>query len=279
MRVAIRTDFLGNDTDRIAEYASKLAVRDVCSFPEARECYDDAGSVELERLQRYQKRFLENGLAVRLLTETIDGEIVASAGSAETKAKALCRTIEAMGKGGVDALFLLLNIPASEDARAREGQWKHLIQVYRQIVPPAEEAGVRIASHGHQWSRFLVWNYDGMSRVLEAVPSEYNGVTFCTGCYQLAGDDLYQTIRRFGARISFVHARDVIRRPDGFEEVLFGQGEVDIFGVLKQLQHIGYDGLVCPEHLPKIGYEPYEDISTAWGLGYLVSAMSALEGV
>jgi sugar phosphate isomerase/epimerase len=278
VRVAIRTDFLGNDIDRIAEYASVLAVRDVCSFPEARECYDDTGSVEMVRLQRYQSRFLENGLAVRLLTETIDGEVVTSVDSAEIKAKALCRTIETMGKAGVDALFLLLNIPASEDVRAREDQWEHLIQVYREIVPCAEEAGVRIATHGHQFTQFLVWDYDGMSRILEAVPSEYNGVTFCTGCYQLAGDDLYETIRRFGSRIFFVHVRDVIRKPDGFEEVLFGQGEVDVFGVLKQLRDIGYDGLVCPEHLPRVSYESYEEISAAWGLGYLVSAISRLEG-
>jgi len=277
MKVAIRTDFCGNDIDRVSEYASKLGIGDIWAFPEVKECYNEAGHMEVERLKRYQKGFDERGLDLRLLTEIIDEDAVLSTGSAETKAKALCQTIDAMGKVGIDTLFLLVGILSSKGRHVCEERWRHLIEIYEEIVPGAEEAGVRIANHGHQVASYLIWNYDGMNRLLEAVPSDYNGVTFCTGCYQLAGDNIYDSIRRFGGKIFFVHARDVIRKPDGFDEVIFGRGEVDIFRILKQLQHISYQGLVCPEHLPKIDYEPYEEITIAWGLGYLVSALSTLQ--
>ncbi len=277
MKVALRTDVCGNDIHRVVEYASKLGIQDIWAFPEVEECYNEAGCIELERLKRYQKGFNDSGLELRILSETISEDAVLSPQGAEAKAKALCNTIEAMGKAGVDMLFLFLGIPSSEDEDTREEKWKHLIELYQEIVPCAEESGVRLANHGHQWPQFLIWNYEGMNRLLEAVPSDYNGVTFCTGCHQLAGDDIYDSIRRFGEKILFVHARDVIHKPDGFDEVIFGKGEIDILRVLKELQQIGYEGLVCPEHLPKIDYEPYEEIIIAWGLGYLASALSNLE--
>ncbi len=277
MRVAVRTDFCGNDIDRVGEYASRLGIRDIWGFPEAKECYNEAGHMELERLRRHQKGFNERGLHLRLLTETIDEGAVLSTEKAHIKAKALCQTLDVMGKAGIETIFLFVAVPASEEKHAAEEKWKNLIKIYEEIVPCSEEAGVRLANHGHQSPEYLIWNYEGMNRLLEAVPSNYNGVTFCTGCYQLAGDDIWDSIDRFGEKIFFVHARDVIRKPDGFDEVLFGTGEVDIFRVLKQLQHIGYQGLVCPEHLPKISYEPYEEIGIAWGLGYLASALSALQ--
>ena len=109
------------------------------------------------------------------------------------------------------------------------------------------------------------------------VPSAYNGFTFCMGCYQLAGDNLYDIIHQLGEKIFFVHARDVIRKPNGFDETSFGKGEVDIIGVLRSLRDSGYQGLVCPEHLPRVDYDPYDEIASAWGLGYLAATLSVLE--
>lgn len=274
MRVAIRTDVCGNDIDRLGEYASKLGIRDVWAFPEVKELYNGTGHMELERLHRYQKRFVERELDLRVLTEIINEEALLS--TEKSKTKALCHTLNAMGKAGINTLFLFVNVPSSKDRCADEEKWKRLIKLYQDIVPCAEEAGIYIANHGHQSPRYLIWNYESMNRLIKAVPSDYNGVTFCMGCYQLAGDDIYEAIRRFGKKIFFVHTRDVIRKPDGFDEVIFGKGEVDIFRALRELRDINYEGLVCPEHLPKIRYEPYEEIITAWAVGYLVSALSTL---
>ena len=276
MKVAIRTDFCGNNIARVVEYATKLKIRDIWAFPQISECYDEREYIDLVRLQEYQKQFTERDLNLRLLTEVISEDAVISSGNAKTKAQSLSQTIEVMGELGIDLLFLFLDIPFPEDKDRYEERWKYLIEIYEEIVPSGEKAKVRIANHGHQFRRFLIWNYTDMDRLLKAVPSDYNGITFCTGCYQLSGEDIYNGIYRYQKKIFFVHIRDVIRKPSSFDEVLFGRGEVDVMRVLKVLYEIGYDGLVCPEHLPRINYEPYEEINTAWGIGYLVSSLSIL---
>ena len=136
---------------------------------------------------------------------------------------------------------------------------------------------MHIANHGQQEPGYLIWTFDEMNRLIEAVPSNFNGVTLCTGCYQLAGDDLSETIHGFGKKIFLIHARDVAPKPGGFNEVMYGQGDVDIISVLRELRDIGYAGPVCPEHLAAIDYEPYEEIAAAWGLGYLSGVLRMLE--
>ena len=108
MDVALRTDFCGNDLGRVREYAIKLGLRDVWAFPEVKECYAESGLMDLERLKRYQQGFTENGLALRLLTETIDEESLLSPGAAKEKANVICHTINAMGKAEHSINILIL---------------------------------------------------------------------------------------------------------------------------------------------------------------------------
>jgi len=276
MRVALRTDTCGNDIDRLCEYASKLGIQDIWAFPEVKDLYSEKGRMRLKSLLQYQTRCMEGGLNLRILTERIDENVLLS--TMKYKAKALSHTINVMGKAGIDTLFLFVSVAHSEEKNTDEKMWKRLVKIYQEIVPCAEDAGVFIASHGHQTPRFMIRNYEGLNRLLKAVPSDHNGVTFCMGCHQLAGDDIYETIQRFGKKIFFVHARDVMWKPNGFDEVAFDQGEVDVLKALEELQKINYQGLVCPEHLPRISYEPYRGIiGTSWGIGYLVSALKCLE--
>jgi len=276
MEPAIRSDFCGNDIERLAEYAGTLGVANVMSFPEAPRCYDASGCMDAGLLDAYRRQFEKRGLRLRVLSETIAHTDLVSESAASARAERLCATLRAMGRAGPDTLFLYLHLVCSDDPAAKETMWQRLGELFRRIVGCAEESGVRIADHGQQEHGYLIWTFDEMQRLLDAADSDNHGVTFCTGCYQLAGDDLVECIRGFGKKIFLVHARDVAGKPDGFDEVMYGQGEVNLERVLKELQAIGYEGLVCPEHLPKVAYEPYEEISTAWGLGYLSAALRAL---
>ncbi|MDY6914352.1 MAG: mannonate dehydratase [Planctomycetota bacterium] len=276
MRIAMRTDFCGNDMDRVVEYAHTLGITDIWDLPTSADCYDEAGIVEVGRLEKYKRRFSDEGLDLGVLTASIDEKAVISTESAMREARPIRQMIEAMGKVGIDLLFFFLNIPVAPEKDAAEQQWKHLIEFYQEIVSCAEDSQVRIATHGHQFSNFIIYNCAGFSRLLEAVPSDYNGVTFCPGCHKLAGDDIYEAIHQLEEKIFFAHARDVMREHDTFKDVIFDSGEVDMLRVLRQLQQIGYEGLVCPEHLPKVKYEPHDEITSAWSLGYLASALSTL---
>jgi len=274
--VCVRTDFCGNDVERVIEYAGRLGVKSIWAIPRIPEHCDQNKLVDGDRLAAYRDRFARSGLDVRMLTEIVDSPNLASDEAASRSTDMICRTVECIGAAGIDLLFLFLGAeaPADEDEAAR--QWERLEGLIRTVVPCAAGAGVKIASHGHQEARYLVKDYADLMRVVAAVDSPHNGVTFCPGCHQLMGDDLRSCIQGFGQKIFFAHARDVVRKgPGQWDEVLLGRGEVDPFRMIAELKAIGYRGLICPEHLPHVAYHPSQEIEAAWALGYLECLLSA----
>jgi mannonate dehydratase len=119
--------------------------------------------------------------------------------------------------------------------------------------------------------------------LFEAVPAPENGALFCFGCIHMAGDDVIELMRPLRDRIFFVHVRDVRmdHRPwqpgTNTEEVFPGDGDVRPDRCLRALHALGYDGPICPDHLPVVDPERKQEISTAWAVGYLKSQLAALE--
>ena len=126
---------------------------------------------------------------------------------------------------------------AAEQLRA------NLIAFLREIVPIAEEFGVRLGIHPDD----PPWPLFGLPRVLstaedvrylfEAVAAPANGLTFCVGSFGARADnDLLAMIREFGPRIHFVHLRQVKRETDGsFYEAEHLGGSSDMVGVIRLL--------------------------------------------
>lgn len=98
----------------------------------------------------------------------------------------------------------------------------HLAYFLREIVPVAEECGVRLCIHPDDpaFPLFglprIVSTAEDARRILAAAESPANGLTFCTGSYGTRADnDLVAMVREFGPRIHFAHLRNVTREPDG----------------------------------------------------------------
>ncbi|MGI3903848.1 MAG: mannonate dehydratase [Janthinobacterium lividum] len=98
----------------------------------------------------------------------------------------------------------------------------HLAYFLREIVPVAEECGVRLCIHPDDpaFPLFglprIVSTAEDARRILAAVDSPANGLTFCTGSYGTRADnDLVAMVREFGPRIHFAHLRNITREPDG----------------------------------------------------------------
>jgi len=271
MKLCIRTDACGNDPERVAQYCIGLGEDQVWAFPELAGGYGQDGLMQPARLQAYREQLRGHGLDLRLVTETLGDEDVASQQGRRAKVARICSVLTAMQAAEVESLFVVVTVRAADGEAERKAQWTRLGEIYREIADHAEATGRRLASHGHQTPEYLVFSAADMERLLSLAPSESNGVTFCTGCYQIAGDDLCGWVERFGKeRIFLVHARDVRRQASGgFEDCRYGEGEVDLKAVVSRLKAIGYRGLVCPEHLPRLAHDQFDEISTAWGLGYL----------
>lgn len=117
----------------------------------------------------------------------------------------------------------------------------HLISFLREVVPVAEELGVRLAIHPDDppWPLFglprVVSTAEDARSILAGVDTAANGLTFCVGSYGARADnDLIAMVNEFAPRIHFVHLRQVMREADGsFFEAQHLGGSSDMVGVIR----------------------------------------------
>lgn len=171
-----------------------------------------------------------------------------------------------------------------------EQLFQHLVYFLRAVVPVAQEEGVRLALHPDDppWPIFglprIVRDARSIARILDAVPHEASGLTFCTGSLgSQPGNDLPAMVRRFGRRIHFVHARNVrVTGERRFHEVAHpsAYGDVDMRAVMQALVEVGFDGPLRSDHGRMIwgetGKPGYGLHDRALGSAYL---LGLLEGV
>lgn len=118
-----------------------------------------------------------------------------------------------------------------------------LVAFLQEVVPVAEELGLRLAIHPDDppWPLFglprVVSTAGDARSTLAATNSPANGLTFCVGSYGARGDnDLLVMVGEFADRIHFAHLRQVVREADGsFYEAEHLHGSSDMVGVIHAL--------------------------------------------
>lgn len=174
-------------------------------------------------------------------------------------------------------------------------QWRLFVNFYKRLIPQAEKSNVRIATHScwlpiYRGLRRVIWNSRLMKRMIDAVPSKYNGVCFCVGCRWSCGDNLYQSIKFLGNKIFNVQLSDVLGiggRRGNFMWAREGQGNIDHWKVFKALREINYQGVMTQEHFPPLIplEEGRKDLpiphggqgALAYSIGYYKALLSAIE--
>jgi mannonate dehydratase len=118
-----------------------------------------------------------------------------------------------------------------------------LVAFLQEVVPVAEDLGLRLAIHPDDppWPLFglprVVSTAGDARSILAGVDNPANGLTFCVGSYGARADnDLLAMIGEFAPRIHFAHLRQVVREADGsFHEAEHLHGSSDIVGAIRAL--------------------------------------------
>jgi mannonate dehydratase len=211
---------------------------------------------------------------------------------------AVVRTESTPGRGGASYSTFDYSKAKEDPPLTEAGQvsadahWERITYFLDRVVPVANEYKVKIACHPHdppmpagkgfRGVRRVMGSVEGLKRFVSIRESPYHGLNFCQGTVsemlERPGQQIYDVIRYFGQRkkIFNVHFRNIKGGFLKFQETFPDDGDVDMIRAMRVYKEVGYDGMIMPDHAPRIAGDAGGRQAFAFAFGYIAALIQLM---
>lgn len=167
-----------------------------------------------------------------------------------------------------------------------EELWQRLTYFLNELIPVAEEAGVKLAAHPDdppmpvvRRTPRLVYQPDLYQKLLNVKPSKNNMLEFCLGSIaEMTEGDVYEATRQYASEIAYIHFRNVKGKVPFYKEVFVDEGDIDMMKILRILKSENFIGVLIPDHTPQMSCNDSWYAGMAYALGYMNAALKMIGG-
>ncbi|HXY50145.1 MAG TPA: mannonate dehydratase [Terriglobales bacterium] len=164
--------------------------------------------------------------------------------------------------------------------------WRRLQGFLEDVIPVAEQAGVRLAAHPDdppmptlRRQPRLVYQPYMYQRLIDLVPSPSNALELCVGTIaEMTEGNAYEAVDQYSrqGKIAYLHLRNVLGKVPHYRETFIDEGDVDMVRILSILQHNHFDGVIIPDHTPQMTCAAPWHAGMAHTLGFILAAKAWL---
>jgi mannonate dehydratase len=175
----------------------------------------------------------------------------------------------------------------TQPAITHEELWQRLQRLLEDVIPVAEESGVRLAAHPDdppmptmRGQPRLVFQPHMYQRLLDLVPSANNALELCVGTIaEMTEGSAYDAVDQYSrqGKIAYLHLRNVVGKVPHYRETFIDEGEVDMVRILSILQRNHFDGVVIPDHTPQMSCSAPWHAGMAHTIGFILAVKAMLE--
>jgi len=169
---------------------------------------------------------------------------------------------------------------------SHEELWRRLENFLLEVVPVAENSGVRLAAHPddppmpmmRQQPR-LVYQPHMYQKLIDLAPGDSNALELCVGTLaEMTEGDVYDAVDQYSKqkKIAYIHLRNVRGKVPHYQETFIDEGDVDMLRILGILHRNSFDGVIIPDHTPQMICAAPWHAGMAHSLGFIAAGLQAL---